>query len=50
MTADQGVELLPADQGVELLPTEQGVEGSWWEVEVEVEVKVKRHQAGPQKR
>lgn len=50
MTADQGVELLPADQGVELLPAEQGVEGSWWEVEVEVEVKVKRHQAGPQKR
>ena len=50
MTADQGVELLPADQRVELLPAEQGVEGSWWEVEVEVEVKVKRHQAGPQKR
>ena len=50
MTADQGVELLPAEQGVELLPAEQGVEGSWWEVEVEVEVKVKRHQAGPQKR
>ena len=41
---------MTADQGVELLPAEQGVEGSWWEVEVEVEVKVKRHQAGPQKR
>ena len=35
-------------QRVELLPAEQGVEGSWWEVEVDV--KVKRHQAGPQKR
>ena len=41
---------MTADQGVELLPAEQGVEGSWWEVEVEVDVKVKRHQAGPQKR
>ena len=38
---------MTADQGVELLPAEQGVESSWWEVEVEVDVKVKRHQAGP---
>ena len=50
MTADQGVELLPAEQGVELLPAEQGVKCSWCEVEVEADVKVKRHQAGPRKR
>ena len=50
MTAEQGVEPLTTGQWVWYVPTEQRVEGSWWDVEVEVEVKVKRHQAGPQKR